>query len=287
MRVHLGCACTHLPGWLNVDSDPRVSADVYADPFEFVARHGPDIDELYLGHLLEDLVLDDALALLRLIGARTVSGTPVTAAAVDVRAACAAFASGEVDSQLFNCSLVHTSSAGRAQRWSYDGAALVRLFEDADLNRVAAVDAAALPDAATMDAAVQSKRCAAKGFVGAAPAAPGGLPERMSNSNPARHPVTETAESALLDELQRCRTELSSLRSREQHARTQAASAERLARDLADTRTALEQLERSITYRVAHRGSLVARRLLPAGSARRRMAASVLRAASPRDGKGT
>ena len=282
LRVHLGCAGVRLDGWLNVESDPRVGADVYADPFDFVAEHGPEIGELYMGHLLEALSPDDATALLRLTNSRAAPGTAVAAAATDVRAACAAFAAGEIGIEQFNRSFAHRAFVGRQQRWSFDAASLLELFRQSGLEKVTTADLATLPDAGELPPEERRWRCAASGMVAPHASHDGAARSRIVEQTPvvALHRAS-TAESALLDQLSAVRAELDRLRSREQAALRKAGKADRLAVELVDTQRTLDAINRSISFRVAHRGSLVARRVLPAGSPQRRLAARVAIALTP------
>lgn len=285
MRVHLGCAGTMLEGWVNVDADPRVAADVHADPFDFVARCGSDIGELYLGRLLESLCPDDAVALLRLIGARAPAGTGVTAAAVDVRAAAGALAGGEVDLDTFNRELVHAGGPGPGQRWSYDGPSLLEVFTRGGIKKVTQADLASLPDADALAGALGRFRCAASGSVGAAGRRAAVTP---SHELPAPPPLAVSAQDTVLAELEAVRAELERLRRREEAALRRAGQADRFEHELHDTQNTLAQLTGSITFRVAQGGSRVARRILPAGTRRRDAVARLVRAVrsgpSTRDG---
>ena len=56
LRINFGCGQFPLPGWVNVDNDPRARADVHHDleqlPFPFTARSA---DEIWAAHVLEHL----------------------------------------------------------------------------------------------------------------------------------------------------------------------------------------------------------------------------------------
>ena len=86
MRVNLGCGQAYMEGWVNVDEMPEVKADVYANAFEFVQDHGPEIQELYMGHFLEHLLPNEVRALLQLVVLRLPPGATVSAVTPDIRA---------------------------------------------------------------------------------------------------------------------------------------------------------------------------------------------------------
>lgn len=288
IRVHLGCAGAVLDGWINVDVDPRVDADVHADPFDLVLKSAQDIGEVYLGRLIERLCPDDAVALVRLIVDRAPEGTPVTAAAVDVRAASQMLVSGAIDIEGFNEQFVHASVPGAEQRWSYDAHALAAVLERGGLYNVATVDASSLPDARHVPAAVANVRCAVAGSVRRSDPNRHGHPDSVRVAEPlaARGAVATavastgppTAQEELLSDVQELRAELLRLRKRERTALQLAGRADRLQRELSDTQQTLSAVTGSISFRVAQTGSRVARRLLPATSRRRAVAAGILRA---------
>ncbi|HEX5497110.1 MAG TPA: hypothetical protein VFX70_21310, partial [Mycobacteriales bacterium] len=79
MRVNLGCGSYYLDGWLNVDADVDVRADVHMDPVDFVRHSADQADEVYLGDYLERIPVGDAVALLTLLRERLAAGTVVSA----------------------------------------------------------------------------------------------------------------------------------------------------------------------------------------------------------------
>ena len=83
MKVNLGCGNAYLEGWVNVDADPDVRADVYSDAFEFVREHGSECNEIYMGHFLEHLMPGAARDLLALMAVRLAPGTVISAVSAD------------------------------------------------------------------------------------------------------------------------------------------------------------------------------------------------------------
>ena len=103
MKVNLGCGQTYKEGWVNVDASPDVRADIYMDAFEFVATHGAEVDELYMGHFLEHLLPASAAALLAAHRAeRLPEGAEVSAVVPDMRAIFAAYDRGELTNEELN-----------------------------------------------------------------------------------------------------------------------------------------------------------------------------------------
>ena len=70
-----------MPGWVNVDASPDVKADIHLDVAEFVRQYGPQVEQVYMGHVLEHLMPGDSLTLLRLLNERLPAGAVISAAA--------------------------------------------------------------------------------------------------------------------------------------------------------------------------------------------------------------
>ena len=64
VKVNLGCGVFKLNGFINIDSDPRVFPDLCEDVRCLPFRED-SIDELYAGHMLEHLIITEALPVLR------------------------------------------------------------------------------------------------------------------------------------------------------------------------------------------------------------------------------
>ena len=73
MRVNLGCGQVYMEGWTNVDASRDVKADIYMEAAEFLRQYADEIDEVYMGHVLEHIMPGDALVTLRPRG-----GLPLT-----------------------------------------------------------------------------------------------------------------------------------------------------------------------------------------------------------------
>ncbi len=95
-RVNLGSGHGYIEGWVNVDSNPDVHADVYMEAFDFVHEHGHEVTELYMGHFLEHLLPASAAALLALVADRLPEGAQVSAVVPDMRAVFVAYDRGEI-----------------------------------------------------------------------------------------------------------------------------------------------------------------------------------------------
>jgi len=64
-RVHLGCAYTILPGWVNVDLFGRVPADVSLDVTRPLPFRNASIDAIFTEHMVEHLTYEEAFRLAR------------------------------------------------------------------------------------------------------------------------------------------------------------------------------------------------------------------------------
>ena len=279
LRVNVDPGGIYLDGWLNASSNPWIKSDVSVDVIDFIAEHGADITDLFLGRMLEELVTADAEALLRLIAERIPRGTRVSALAIDVRAACASLLAGEIQLAAFNATLIHATDHGRRQLGSFDRDSLLRLFQNAGFEGVGELTPADLEMLAG-DLSRSPLLCSASALAPTAPTA-SAAQHKQSATAWTRPRGDATAEEMLLEQLAAVRAELARVRSREQLALRKGGDADRLSHELRDAQRTIADINRSITFRVAHRGSLVARRVLPKGSPQRKLAARIARAFAP------
>jgi len=64
-RLHLGCAYTVLPGWVNIDLFGRVPADVALDVTKPLPFADASIDAIFTEHMVEHLTYQEAFRLAR------------------------------------------------------------------------------------------------------------------------------------------------------------------------------------------------------------------------------
>jgi GT2 family glycosyltransferase/glycosyltransferase involved in cell wall biosynthesis/predicted SAM-dependent methyltransferase len=276
VRVNLGCGPLYLDGWVNVDSDPDVRADVHGDAVEFIREHAESISEVYMGHLIEHLTLDDAVVLLITVAERLAAGTTVSAVTPDMRAIFRAYLDGEVDNVILNDSFVYSYVQPSHHRWCHDIESLTRLFERAGLIDIRPVDTATWAPVYYKTGENSRWQCGVRGTVPPNRVILAASGERRSDlyaaevaPEPGRAP---TAEEVLLAELRQVRAELARAR---QLAGTQSGEGGG-GPELDEARRMLAAVHGSTTYRAAAAASGVARRLLPPGSRRRRVAKRAL-----------
>ena len=121
MRVNLGCGQAYMEGWTNVDASPDVKADIHLDAAEFVRQYGDQVDEVYMGHVMEHLMPGYAVTLLRLLNERLRPGTVVSVVTPDMRAIFEAYLAGEVDNDKLNASFIYSYVQPSHHVWCYDG----------------------------------------------------------------------------------------------------------------------------------------------------------------------
>src|SRR5882762_10053986 len=97
-----------MPGWVNVDASPDVRADIYADAADFVRQYGDQVEEVYMGHVLEHILPGDSLVTLRLLCERLPAGAVVSAVTPDMSAIWAAYQRGEISNDHLNVSFVYS-----------------------------------------------------------------------------------------------------------------------------------------------------------------------------------
>ncbi len=140
MKVNLGCGQAYMPGWVNVDASPDVKADVSLDAVDFVRQYGDQVEEVYLGHVLEHLLPGDALVLLTLLCERLPQGAVVSAVAPDMAAIWAAYQRGEITNEQLNASFIYSYVQPSHHRWCYDGPSLLELFRRAGFDDAEPID---------------------------------------------------------------------------------------------------------------------------------------------------
>jgi GT2 family glycosyltransferase/predicted SAM-dependent methyltransferase/glycosyltransferase involved in cell wall biosynthesis len=136
VRVNLGCGQAYMEGWTNVDASPDVKADIHLDAAEFVRQYGDQVDEVYMGHVMEHLMPGYAASLLRLLNERLRPGTVVSVVTPDMRAIFEAYLAGEVDNDKLNASFIYSYVQPSHHVWCYDEEALLELFRRAGLRDV-------------------------------------------------------------------------------------------------------------------------------------------------------
>ncbi|MDQ1433106.1 MAG: O-antigen biosynthesis protein, partial [Actinomycetota bacterium] len=213
MKVNLGCGHSYIDGWVNVDANPDVRADIYLDAFEFVREYGPEIEELYMGHFLEHLLPASAAALLSLIGERLPEGAQVSAVVPDMRAIFAAYDAGEITNSELNERFVYSYSQPSRHVWCYDSESLVGVFDDAGFLDAEPIDALSWEPVFWKDGPESRWQCGARATVPAAgnvrPFAGSSPVEEFTGST---EPVVATDE-LLLHRIRQLRAEVEGLRS--------------------------------------------------------------------------
>jgi O-antigen biosynthesis protein len=140
MRVNLGCGQAYLDGWVNVDSDTAVHADVYCDAFDFVREFGDEIEELYMGHFLDRLIPNSAVGLLSLIRDCLPAGALVSVVTPDIRAIFGAYRTGEITDIELDDRFVCSNELPSRHVWCYDTDTLAQLFREAGYVDIEPID---------------------------------------------------------------------------------------------------------------------------------------------------
>ena len=140
MKVNLGSGNSYIEGWVNVDSNPDVRADVYMEAFDFVRMQGSEIEELYMGHFLEHLMPASAAALLALVADELPEGARVSAVVPDMRAIFAAYDAGEITNFELNDRYVYSYEQPSHHVWCHDAESLGAVFDHAGYRDVQPID---------------------------------------------------------------------------------------------------------------------------------------------------
>jgi O-antigen biosynthesis protein len=141
VKVNLGSGQAYMQGWTNVDASPDVKADIHLDAAEFVRQYGDQVDEVYMGHVMEHLMPGYAATLLRLLNERLRPGTVISVVTPDMRAIFEAYLAGEIDNDKLNASFIYSYVQPSHHIWCYDEASLLQLF-----HRAGFADAEVIPD---------------------------------------------------------------------------------------------------------------------------------------------
>ncbi|MTD14129.1 glycosyltransferase [Nakamurella sp. YIM 132087] len=131
MKVNLGSGQAYMPGWVNVDASPDVKADIHLDAAEFVRQYGAQVEQVYMGHVLEHVMPGDSLTLLRLLNERLPAGTVISAVTPDMGAIWEAYKAGEIDSYQLNAAFIYSYVQPSHHVWCYDQESLLELFRRA------------------------------------------------------------------------------------------------------------------------------------------------------------
>lgn len=287
MKVNLGSGRAYMQGWVNVDPDPSVKADIHAEGIEFVRTHGPEIDEVYLGHVLEHLLPGESRALLQLLCDRLRSGVQVSAVVPDMKAIFRAYRDGEISNEELNASYVYSYTQPSHHVWCHDSESLVELFTAAGFEDVESIDPLTWPPVYWKEGPESRWQCGVRALATARRSG-----EPASADAPISEPATPlgdptgpetapgTAGSAVLEVvlgrnrvlLEEVARQVASKRDLEQSLENMAATNTRLAGAAQE----LAQLQSSRSHALASLLARMGRRALPQGSRPR----SVVRAAT-------
>jgi O-antigen biosynthesis protein len=140
VRVNLGSGQAYMPGWVNVDANPDVKADIYLGAADFVREYGDQVEEVYMGHFLEHLLPGDAVSVLSMLCQRLPKGAVVSAVTPDIAAIWAAYQAGEVSNDQLNASFIYSYVQPSRHVWCYDQTSLLELFRRAGFGDAAPID---------------------------------------------------------------------------------------------------------------------------------------------------
>jgi GT2 family glycosyltransferase/predicted SAM-dependent methyltransferase/glycosyltransferase involved in cell wall biosynthesis len=140
MKVNLGCGQAYMEGWTNVDESRDVKADIYMEAAEFLRQYAHEIDEIYMGHVLEHIMPGDALVTLRIMNERLRPGTMVSAVTPDMDAIFQAYLDGDVSNDQVNASFIYSYVQPSPHIWCYGPDSLAELFTRAGFKDVQPID---------------------------------------------------------------------------------------------------------------------------------------------------
>lgn len=169
MRVNLGCGQAYMPGWVNVDPNPDVKADVYLDAVDFVLRYANQVAEVYLGHVLEHLLPGDAVVLVTLLCERLPQGAVVSAVVPDIRAVWGAYERGEITNEQLNASFIYSYVQPSHHMWCYDEPSLLELFRRSGFDDAVPIDPLTWPPVYHKEGPESRWQCGVKATAKGAP----------------------------------------------------------------------------------------------------------------------
>ena len=208
MKVNLGCGNSYIEGWVNVDSNAAVRADVYMEAFEFVRAHGAEVDELYMGHFLEHLLPASASALLALIANELPEGARVSAVVPDMRAIFAAYAAGEISNLELNDRYVYSYEQPSHHVWCHDAGSLAAVFDDAGYRDVQPIDPLTWEPVFWKDGPDSRWQCGVRAVV---PASAASQPDPVDVEPSSPKPLPVAADEVLLNRIRKLRAVVESL----------------------------------------------------------------------------
>lgn len=95
-KLNLGCWKFKMDGWVNIDIDPSVEPDVIMDATH-LAYEDNSIEEIYAGHLLEHLTMNEGVSALREWKRVLIPGGKITITVPDIRKLLDKHCRGETD----------------------------------------------------------------------------------------------------------------------------------------------------------------------------------------------
>ncbi len=140
MRVNLGCGLAYMPGWVNVDESPDIKADIHLDAIDFIRQYGDQVEEIYMGHVLEHILPGDSLTLLKLMNEKLPEGAVVSAVTPDMTDTWQAYLDGVITSDDLNFRYIYSYEQPSHHVWCYDKDSLAELFSRAGYDDVEPID---------------------------------------------------------------------------------------------------------------------------------------------------
>lgn len=293
MKANLGCGLAYIPGWTNVDASEDVTADLHLDANQFVALHGHETTELYMGHFIEHLMPADAVELLTAVVAALPPGAEVSAVVPDIRQVMHAYEAGEIGNHELNEWYIYSYIQPSHHLWCYDEPSLAELFRGVGFEDVVAIEPSTWPPVWHKDGLGARFQSGVRGTV---PTRRGG--EAGVDGQPGRPAVVVPGADADADAMTASETltpgnespeervnrlvrmvgvEAYLRYSAEAHRAAAEAHGSALEQELAETRAQIDAIRRSRSFRLACRARSVARVLAPEGSARAQSARAVVR----------